>query len=256
MDNNDAQQETLMRYLDGELSGEASAAFERQLGENADLQAELDNLQLAKLAVTHYGLKARVAAVHGSMMQELNAGAAKTSTIKVYPFMRTTLKIAASLFIAMFLFTAYQYVSVTPAKLFAENYQSYELSTARGASGASALEADYKLGNFAVAVADFNKIGKPGAKDYFLVAQAYLALHKPVNAIANFDAADHDPENGDFKEDAEYYLAAAYLENNQPARAEVLFNKIYRDQDHLYHKKVTFWTMLRIKLLVLKNGGQ
>jgi hypothetical protein len=256
MNNSEPLDEKLVQYLDGELSGDELSAFENLLGENTELKAEYENLKLAKLAVEHYGLKAQVASLHGTMMDDVKNSNSNPSVYKSYPFIRNTLKIAASLFLFLFLFTAWQYITVTPSKLIDENYQPYKVSVARGEASASVLENDFSNGNYNLVISDYKKLTQPGVKDHFLTGQAYLSLHQPANAIREFNAVYDNPGNQDFKDDAEYYMAISYLENNELLKAKQLFNKIRDDKDHLYHKKVSYWTMLRLNLLIFKNHSK
>jgi hypothetical protein len=254
MDNNEQNGEKLVQYLDGELSGQALRDFELQLKASPTMQAELENLQLAKQLIMHYGLKAQVAAEHGVMMDELKVKNIAGNTTKAYPFGRTILKIAAGLFIGMLAFAAWQYATVTPGSFVKDYYQPYTVSVERGAPSASAIETAYSNGDYKGTIAVFEKSTAPTVKDEFLTAQAYLAIKQPAHAVGAFTGVLKNKEVTTFKDDAEYYLAEAYLENGQPWMAKPLLEKIHNDADHLYHGKVTWWTMVKLNLLIWKTG--
>jgi hypothetical protein len=254
MNNSELNTEKLIQYLDGDLTGGELEAFEKLLSENDELLQELKNLTLAKMAIRSYGLKSQVASVHQEMMHELKYQV-KPSENKIYPFIRSTLKYAASVILILFSIGIYLYVGSSPSKLYKENYEPYELSIARGATTNAALDKAFNAGNYNAVISIFKTLTNPGNKEYFLAAQAYQSTHQLDKAIQVFNQVLSSPvSNTAFKDDAAFYLGLTYLENNQPVRAKPIFDKIYADQDHLYHDKVSYWTMLKLKLLTLKSS--
>src|SRR6185312_4548140 len=176
---------------------------------------------------------------------------------KIYLLVRSTLKYAASVILIVFAAGIYLYVSSSPAKLYNQNYQPYKLSVARGVSQGSELEKAFNSGDYNNVISQFTKLKEPGSKAYFLAGQAYLALHKPADAVHAFSRS-LSPADSDhtFKDDAEYYLGLAYLENNQPASTLSIFENIHNNRDHLYHDKVSSWTLFKLRLLTLKTTGK
>jgi tetratricopeptide (TPR) repeat protein len=256
MSDNDKYTETIIRYLDGELTGVDLKSFEELLRENGAVQQELDNLRLALKAVRSYGLKTEVASVHDEMMQELKAEK-KSSTGRAYPFLRSTLKIAASLLFILLSICIYQYSTVSPSKLYNDNYRPYKESVSRGTAGTTELEKAYIDGKPGVVTGLFEKVKSADNKTDFLAAQSYLALHHPGKAIEVFKRIlTSPPADLSFRDDAEYYLALAYLGNNQPGQAREFFKKIYGDKDHPYHDRVSYWLLLKLKLLSLKTAAK
>ena len=257
MDNNPQPTEKIIQYLDGDLTGEELEQFEASLSNDPQVREELENLTLAKKAVQSYGLKNQVASVHRDMMNELNKGGERTLESRIYPFVRASLKIAASLLIISVSIGLYQYVTITPSKLYQDNYSPYQVSVSRGEVAVSNLEKAYLNKDFNQAISIFEKMAQPGAKDYFLSSQAYMATHQPGKAIAGFNKLliINSPENN-LHDDAEYYLASSYLENNEPKKAEPILEKIYGDKDHLYHDRVSYWELIKLRLLVFKAAGK
>ena len=257
MENSPENTEKLIRYLDGELTGSELAEFEKlAAGDNA-VRDELENLGLARDAVESYGLKRQVAGVHKEMMEEMSNGGKEATVRKMYPAIRTLLRIAAGLFIAFLSFGIYQYATVSSSDLYSDNYQPYKLSIARGGGNVPELEKDYISGDFKAAITAFEKLDRPAPKDYLLGGQAYMQTQQAPKAIAAFGQiiADNSADNI-YKDDAEYYLAESYLENNEPLKAKPLFEKIYADKDHLYHDRVSYWTMMKLRILALKSPGK
>jgi len=252
MDNNESYTEKLVQYLDGDLTGAELEDVERQLAEKKELQQELDNLSLAKKAVQSYGLKARVASVHQQMMQELKEDELPAES-KIYPFIRTTLKYAASILLLLSLTGTYFYLTSSSAKLYKDNYVPYQLSVTRGESTSSALEKEFIAKNYTGVISTFKSLPNPTNKDYFLVAQVYQLTGEPNKAIRYYRLlSGNSVTDNSFKDDAEYYLALAYLENNDPVAAKPIFEKIHADPDQLYHDNISYWTLLKVKLLALK----
>ncbi|MBB3056698.1 hypothetical protein [Mucilaginibacter gotjawali] len=255
MSTNSQHTETIIQYLDGELSGAELKQFEELLAADNAVQQELENLKLAQQAVRSYGIKAQVASLHHEMMEELKTEP-KASANKLYPFIRASLKIAASLFLAMSAVGIYQYATVSPAQLYNQNYRPYTTSISRGATEGSALEKAYAAGQPAKVISLFEKeTTTADNKTNFLAAQSYLATQNVGKAISLFNKILNNAD-GAYKDDAEYYLALSYIENKQPGQALVIMNKIHQDKDHPYNDRVSFWTIFKLKLLILKNGGK
>lgn len=255
MDNSEQADDRLMQYLDGELMGEELSAFEQSLANDPEMRARMENLELAKMAVQHYGLKDQVSSVHQQMMEEFrNEDTAKSRGV-IYPLLRSTMKIAAGLIIFMFLFGAYEFATVSSSGLAQNAYSPYALSIDRGAAESSAIERAYVNHNFREVTINLEKNTNATEKDHFLGGQAYLAIHQSAKAIREFNKVVLDATSS-YKEDAEYYLALGYLQNDQPLKAQTLMDKIYKDKDHLYHDRVTYWTMIKLKLLILKGAGR
>ena len=242
--------------MDGELPGDELQTFEKLLSENSALRQELENLELARMAIRSYGLQRQVASVRREMMQEPKEQE-KPADRKIYPFMRSTLKYAASLFLIFSAIGIYMYATTSSSKLYRENYEPYKLSISRGENANTALEKAFNAGSYNDVISTFKTLTNPGGKENFLVAQAYLSTHQPTKAIQSFNQVINAPgSDNTFKDDASYYLALAYIEGNQPAEALPIFEKIHADPDNLYHDKVSYWTLLKLKLLSFKSSGK
>ena len=247
--------ETIINYLDGELTGDDLKQFEALLAADVAVRRELENIQLAQSVVNGYGLRAQVASLHGEMMAELGKEDVKPGTI--YRFIRPALKIAAGLLLVLSAAGVYEYVTVSPAKLYNENYGPYKESISRGAAETSALEKAYIDSNPALVISLYSKMNNTTDKAKFLTGQSYLATHQYIQAIRLFNTIINSPaSDGLFKDDAEYYLALSYVQYNEVAKAEPIFKKIYDDKDHPYHDRISYWTLLKVKLLALKYPGK
>lgn len=238
-----------IQYFDGELSGEELAAFEKLMVEDEAIPAELERLELAKAAIQHYGLKQQVAAMHGRIMGEVK-GVQKQPEAKVYQLIRSTMKIAAGLFLFMFLFAVYEFTAVSPTNV--AKSRPYELSIERGISAPSVIEQAYLKRDYNGTISLLQKVTSPNVKEKFIGGQAYLAVNSPANAIDEFNKVLNDPSGG-YHDDAEYYLALSYLQNDDLQNAKKYLDKIHMDNGHLYHDQVSSWMLFKLNLLILKN---
>jgi tetratricopeptide (TPR) repeat protein len=255
MDNSELNTEKLIQYMDGDLTGADLDNFEKRLSQDSSLQQELESLTLAKMAIRSYGLKHQVSSMHREILNELKSTQKREA--KIYSIVRSSLKYAASIALVLFSIGAYLYLSSSSNKLYDDNFMPYTLSVTRGEAIGSDLEKAFNQKHYNAVISAFTKLKNPDDKEYFLAGHAYLSTHQASSAISAFkQVLLSSGSNIRFKEDAEYYLGLAYLENNQPAKAASLFEKIHNEKDHLYHDKISFWTRLKLKLLVLKTSGK
>src|SRR5664279_4236393 len=118
--------ELLIQYLDGELSGEPLRNITIRLSENAELRGELENLQMAREAMKSFGLKSRIGDIHKEMMRELkNSGSNRSGMVR--SIFQTSLRIAAVLIVLLGASALYQYLNVTPDRLFNESFVPYKV---------------------------------------------------------------------------------------------------------------------------------
>ena len=249
MNDNSTNTDLLIQYLDGELEGEALTSIREKIASSHQLAAELESLRLAKESVKTYGLKKNIAGIHTEMMKELSARPVQ-HRIGIRRILQYTARIAAILIIVLGVTVLYQYFSATPEQLFRNNYETFQLHETRGGGTASVLEDPFKNGDTAAVISAFKTIDKPQPEDFFLNGLAALNLNHAPDAIHSFLALQQNNKATNthfFEEDAEYYLGLAYLHNDEPAKALPLFEHIYADQAHTYHRKINSWFMLKLK---------
>ncbi len=252
MSNNYTNSDLLVQYLDSELSAEEKLRVENELKNNTAMQQELQNLILAKDAVKTYGVKQKVAAIHKEMMGEMAATEMPKKTSLVRNIARTSMRIAASLLIVTLGLGIYQYVTISPDKLFAENYQPYALSVSRGATDTDAMEKAYQQKDFTAVINQFAALSAAGQKENFVAGQSYLASNnysKAVECFKKIAALNVAGSKNIFKDDAEYYLALSYLKNNEFRFAYPIFINIHNNPKHLYNDKITSSVIRQLTLL-------
>ena len=125
------------------------------------------------------------------------------------------------------------YFTSTPASLFSNSYEPYHESAQRG-----------------------NELPASETRNLFLEAQQMLHqgnAEKAINLFSDIVAKNVNSSQKVLNDDAEYYLALAYLKAGQPGNALVILRKIKNDKNHLYNDKVTDWFMLRVKIAAWKE---
>jgi len=255
MNDNSTNTELLIQYLDGELSGHQLEEFKSQLAVNAGMQQELENLRMSRLVVQLHGLKQKVTAVHTEMMQELQEQpAVKTGIVRRLgnPWIR----IAAILIVALGIGILYQYIHLSSAALFRDQYQTFVLHENRGSSNTSTIDSLYKTGSYNKVLELFIQLHHPTATDCFLAGNAAMRLNKADTAITCFLLAQkQNQENHShfFEDDLQYYLAMAYLQNDQPHKALPLFEKINSDKSNPYNRYVSGWFLQKLHWLAGKK---
>ena len=254
MNNNYTTTELLIQYIDGELEGEQLDAIKKSIDEDDSTREEFERLQLAKDAVKSYGLKTKIGNIHQEMMDEHREGdLSKTGIVSMV--LKYTLRIAAIAIFVTGSFSLYQYFTTSPEKLFNESFTAFSLHENRGLS-TSALEDAYKKENMKEVIQQFNLLKDPKPEDFFLAGNAFLSTQKPAKAIAVFEALQQKNKINNehfFEEDAEYYLALGYLDNNETEKAIPILEKINKDSGHPYNKKVTDWFLRKAKRISQKK---
>jgi tetratricopeptide (TPR) repeat protein len=243
--------EKLVLYLDGELSGSEKNTLEQQLAADKTLQGELESLQSTREAVKFYGLKQKVASIHGQMMEELQAPVKEISSVR--RMVRYSVAIAASLLLLVGGYWAYNFFTLSPDKVFASNYRSYELVTVRdGGNNETSAEKAYKEKNYkeVIRIHDAGEDHTP--KGEFLCGVSALELGDNSKAITCFkEVLDTNKQSlkALLTDETEYYLSLGYIRNKDYDFAIGLLNKIQNDPNHIYNEKVSNKLIRQVKML-------
>ncbi|WP_316830479.1 hypothetical protein [Pedobacter aquatilis] len=251
--NNSEEESVLIQYLDGSLDEAARLSFERELATDGGLRAELANMETARQAIRHYGLKAELADIHREVMESTAAPAVPLKLHRPGRFGRLY-KIAAGICVVILLALLYKINRVSGDKLYQEQFVAYSIDTDRGAANTDAIAAAYMQGDYEKVRSLYAGLNTASQSDRFLAGQAYLALKQPAKAAELFKVIAGDGSDANaFHDDAEYYLALSYIADEQFAMALPIMDKIYADSNHLYHEKVSLSTLNDLKLLKLKK---
>jgi predicted negative regulator of RcsB-dependent stress response len=187
------------------------------------------------------------------MMKELNTDAPVKQISNVRRIIRYSVAIAASVLLIFIVIEGYKFYSLSPQKLYAENYTTYELTTTRGEvdSSMSNIEQAYREKKYG-AVINLSKSLVLSTKDVFLTAMSFLETNDYSRAISNFQVVIADVKDDKatvLKDAAEYYLALAYLKNNDYDQAIELMNAIQDNSSHLYKTRFSRKYINRVKRL-------
>ena len=172
---------------------------------------------------------------------------------KVRRIVRYSVTVAASVLLIIVCIVGYNFYRLSSDRLFAENYSTYELTITRGEndSTGSKIEKAYREKKYPEVI-KLNASSVLSVKDIFLTAMSFLETNDPSRAISNFQVviADvKDDKNSALKDATEYYMALAYLKNNDYDQAIELMNTIHDNSSHLYSKKFSRKYINKIKRL-------
>ena len=172
---------------------------------------------------------------------------------KVRRIVRYSVTVAASVLLIVVCIVVYNFYQLSSDRLFAENYTVYELRTSvdEKDSTGSKIEKVYREKKY-TEVIKLSATSVLSVKDIFLTAISFLETNDPPRAISNFQVviADvKDDKNSALKDATEYYLALAYLKNNDYDQAIELMNTIHDNSSHLYSKKFSRKYINKIKRL-------
>lgn len=243
--------EKLVQYLDGELTGTEMENMSQQLAADKTIQDELDSLKSTSEAVRLYGLQKKVSGIHQQMMEEMPPLIKKINSTK--KIIRYNIAVAASLVLIIGGYIAYNFFTLSPDKVFASNYQSYQLVTVRDGNTVETIaEKAYREKNYAEVIRIYDAGEDHTPKGEFLCGAAALELKENDKAIKCFKEvldADQQTVQPVLKDEAEYYLALTYIRNKDYDKALVLMNKIQNDSNHLYNEKITGKLIRQVKML-------
>ena len=244
--------EKLVLYLDGNLQGAEKAGIEHLLETDPSVRARLESLQQARAAVQYYGAQQQVASLHAEMMQELRAGENRMRSPR--KLFRYSMAVAASLLLILGTYLGYQFFRLSPERVFSARYQRYETVTMRGAadSGTAALQKSYNDLRYKEVLARVDSMRNPARSERFLGAMSALELRDDTRAIRllkELISTNQSAPEPVLNDEAEYYLALAYIRNKDFDFALTILEKIKADEAHTYHSLVTRSLIRKVRLL-------
>lgn len=241
-------QELLIDHLDRTLQGESVPEAEALLASDSQAREDWQYLQAAVEAVQHNALQAKVAVIRAEMQTAPVIRMRKSAV-------RTIFRVAAVLVLVLGAVTVYKFVTVSSDKLYQKHYSSYTLNTSRGEAETSPLDQAYRNNNWTEVSNLYNATASKTNKDHFLGGMAAMELKQYPQAIERLDAVlDNNRRTGDnyFQDEAEYYLALAYIANDQAGEAAPLLRRIAADNNSPYAQKAADISGLDLKILELK----
>jgi len=247
--------ELLVRYLDDELDKTEKEDLEQKIAADKSLQEELENLRLSREAIRYYGLKEKVSGMHRQMMKEMRKETPVKQISSTRSIIRFSIAVAASVLIIFLGFKAYDYFTLSSDRIFANNYQSYDLPTFRGKTEKNIFEKAYSEKNYNEVITLYQSANPEDIQANFLTGLSHLELNEYDKAIVNFKRVLELNRLANatlWQDQSEYYLALTYLKTKEYTSSIELLQKIYDDPEHTYHEKVTARLLRRVKRLERK----
>jgi hypothetical protein len=264
-------QELLIDHLDKTLHGESIPEAEALLQNDASAREDWQYLQAAVDAVHHLALHAKVTAIRAELqaagvvtavrgeLQSAGAvpGRAETPARKLFanPIVRNLFRIAAAIVSLLASYIIYKFATVNNDDFYKKYYSSYELPTSRGNAAIATLELAYRNADFNSVNTTYNAITTKTNKDHFLAGMASLELKQYPQAIDRFtQVLNNNTARGEkyFQDETEYYLALAFIANDQADKALPLIKRIKTDINHPYRSQVNNMSGTDLKILELK----
>jgi hypothetical protein len=221
----------LMQYIDGVLPPEDAVALELQMKADAALRERVEKLRLSVNAVRYFGTAQKVRSIHQEMMEEMRATAGQPKVVSMRKKIIYALAVAASIIVIVVSWNWYNRSSVNAAGLYDQAFVDYDASAIRGAEQTSVVEEHYRNKDFQRVISEAEKAGTLTAKDSLLVGISYLKTGKP-GVVTEW--LGEISRQGVVKQDAEFYLALAYLKLKRYAAAVDLMKSIRADVTHPY----------------------
>ena len=164
---------------------------------------------------------------------------------------RFSVPVAASILLIFIIIESYKFYTLSPEKLYDENYTPYELKpTPGGNDSATAIEKAYNQKNYSEVI-KLNRLTVLSIKDIFLTGMSFLETKDYSRAVRSFQIVIADLKDNKIalKDVAEYYLALAYLRDRDYDQAIELMNAIRDNSSHSYTKKFSRKYINRVKRL-------
>lgn len=246
---NNITPEMLIQYLDNELDAGQRQLIESQLSTDAELQQQLERLQLAKQAFAQYARRVQVSSIHNEMLKKTTAPVS---------YLRSAMRIAALLLVLILIAGVVQYSLLDSNRLYRSHYDAFTLGTSRDNNSIPALEQAFRQNNMQQVIALYESNGPQQPADHFLAGQAYLATGNPQKAITAFEAqlqANAPKTPKPYQDDAEYYLALAWLKAGRADKALPLFQQIHDQKAHAYNRELSGWYLTQLRWLQRKQAN-
>lgn len=234
--------EQLIRYLDGDMNLEEQSQWDQRIAADTDLRDQLHHLKLAKDAVQLAGTSAKVKRIHEAFVQQTPV-TVRPATVVTPMYSRTWMRVAAAVTILILLSGGWWLSQTTNNAIFADHYVDFSVSNSRNQGSLSAIEQAYS-GKQYDKVLELATTESIEGKDSLLTAIAYLQSKKYSEAIQWLTSMQSSQQ---FREDAEYYLAFAWLGKKDDKKALQILEAIHQNPAHLYHAAVSKGLLQKLK---------
>jgi tetratricopeptide (TPR) repeat protein len=253
--------EQLIDHLDRTHAGQASVDMDTRIAADPETSQEWKQLRLAVDAVGQAALYEQISTVRASWLSNrTDTGPVveiKPGVTIVRSISRVALRAAAVILVIGSSAALYKYTVTSSKGMYSAYYSGYDLNTSRGATAAQDdMEEAYKACNWSGVDDAFKKKKVKDNKSYFLEGMADMESKKYDEAIGMFQqvmAANNLSGSDYFEDEAEFYLAMAWLARNDVKEAMPLLDKIKADKTHLYHDVVMKMSSLDLRIAAYKD---
>ncbi len=249
--------ELLIQYMDNELSVSGKAIVQQMLANDEKLNEQYQYLLAAKNAIQSQGLKQHIQLIQNEFLAERDKIIEPAKIIKSHTFFKTFMRVAAILIFIIAGFGVYKFSSTTNQSVYNENIVSYQSPVNRNNENADKVGDLYNAGKYTDVISNINFKQQKNQQDYFLVAQSYLQLNQPTEAINNFKAIEelnNKSTSKYFAEETDYYLTMAYIKIGNIDLAKTQMIKILANKNHLFYSNVKKISSIEFKILKLKQN--
>lgn len=170
---------------------------------------------------------------------------------------RISMRVAATLLLIVGSASVYKYITTGERSVYEMQFLNYDLTNTRGAENRDSETEAYRNGNWKEVAALYYNGNNKTNKSTFLAGMSEMQLNHFSEAVKLYEkllftaSDDHS-----FQDEAEYYLALAYLENHQVLKSISLINKIKADPNHTYYSLAVQISAIDMKIIALKNSNQ
>jgi tetratricopeptide (TPR) repeat protein len=245
----------LVDYLDNQLSQDETARVNTLIQGDKQVATEWEFLKMAVNAVELGAIREQVTQARQSFSSQAKPVTGFSGTI-VRNMYRSGLRIAAILILVLGISLVYKYSTVNNASVFQQQFTDYSLSTTRGEHTQNALEESFRNKNWTGVTSLFNLESSKTNKTYFLAGMAAMEQKDYTAAVSRFEnilAANAKSGENYFQDEAQYYLALAYLMNNQADKGIALLQEIRGNKDHQYYVLARQISSTDLKILAIKS---
>ncbi|MDX1936320.1 MAG: hypothetical protein SFU21_04360 [Flavihumibacter sp.] len=247
------------QYLDDFIKGNLSKELIiKMLKDNglttADAASEIELHQSATAAIQRFATISQVQQIHKDFFtpgETIKSQQAKTTPLIS---MKTLMRAAAVLFFLIGGFITYEIATISGDKIHQDIYQSFSLNTGRDIKevSESIIIRQFRQNNFKAVIESYAEIAVPGNREKFLAGYAYMQNNNYKEGISLMEAIITSNKNANpplYNDEAEYYLAMAYLKTGAHDKAYEFLSLIYNDVNHTYHEKISWSVLMKAKWL-------
>lgn len=235
----------LIDHLDESLQGGSLPEAATLIDNDPQAQETYHYLCVAVDAVQHAALHRQVAAVREQLQTEQQRPGRS-----IVRLLRSGMGIAAVAVGLLGLIAIFKFISVTPKSVYENQFVAYELRTTRSSAETDALKAAYQQQDWQQVLNAYHFLPVKSGEAHFLAAMAAMHLKRFEEAIPKLDIIRSDYSS--FVDEADYYLALAWLATGKTKEAVALLQSIRSDKDHTYYEKARDISALDLKILSLK----